>query len=198
MKIPVAVDGSRLMLPYHFRLRRFGLRRVAKRQYRGRVRERRMERLRDYCREKHLKFYTDNAYGTRDGAYRARFFQNHPPLPGGFYFCAYCGRLVSKRKVTVDHLYPVAMVSRDPKLQKKLRRQGITDLNCAKNLVPACYDCNQKKAANMGDWIRKGKIGRHAWVWMLRHVLRLCLLALVLYGLYETGVIHLIWKGVKT
>jgi 5-methylcytosine-specific restriction endonuclease McrA len=185
MKVPVAVDGSRLMLPYHFRLRRFGLRRMEKRKYRGRIRERHLEELRSYCRENNLKFYTDNAYGTRDGAYRTRFFRSHPPLPGGFYFCAYCGRLVSKKRVTIDHLYPVAKVSRDVKLQKKLRRQGITDLNCVKNLVPACESCNQKKAANMGDWIRRGKLGRHAWVWILRHMLRLLVLFGIVLALYR-------------
>ena len=66
--------------------------------------------------------------------------------------------------MTVDHLYPVAKVSRDPALQKKLKRQGIDDLNSEKNLVAACYRCNQAKAAQMGPWIRKGKIGRDAWV----------------------------------
>lgn len=178
MRIPVVVDcGSRGILRYHFRLRRLGLDRGEEKKYRGMVTERRLERLREYCRENHLKFYIDNRYGTRGSSYRARFLRHYDPVLGWFYFCAYCGRPVSKKHVTVDHLYPVAKVSRDPALQRKLKRQGIDDLNSEKNLVPACYRCNQKKAAQMGAWIRRGKLGRHAWVWALRWAVRLVILA---------------------
>ena len=190
MRIPVVVDcRSRGILRYHFRLRRFGLDRGEGKKYRGLVTERKLERLKAYCREKHLKFYIDHRYGTRGSSYRARFLRNNDPVLGMFYFCAYCGRPVSKKYVTVDHLYPVAKVSRDPALQKKLRRQGIDDLNSEKNLVPACYRCNQKKAAQMGAWIRKGKIGRHAWVWVLRWMLRIAVLVTIVLAiayLYST------------
>lgn len=192
MRIPVVVDcRSQGILRYHFRLRRFGLDRGEGKKYRGLVAERKLERLKAYCREKHLKFYIDNRYGTRGSSYRARFLRNNDPVLGMFYFCAYCGRPVSKKYVTVDHLYPVAKVSRDPALQKKLRRQGIDDLNSEKNLVPACYRCNQAKAAQMGPWIRKGKIGRHAWVWILRWVLRITLITVVglaVWYLYQQGI----------
>ena len=123
-------------------------------------------------REKHLRFYTDNEYGRRSRDYRARFFRENPPLPGGFYFCAYCGIPHGRRRITVDHLYPVAKVSKDPALQKKLRRRGISDLNGPANLVPACHRCNAKKAAQMGVWIRKGRIGRHQWFWLFRWLVR--------------------------
>lgn len=180
MRIPVVVDcRSKGILRYHFRLRRFGLDRGEEKKYRGLVAERRLERIEEYCRQKHLKFYIDNRYGTRGSSYRARFLRHHDPVLGLFYFCAYCGRPVSKKHVTVDHLYPVAKVSRDLALQRKLKRQGIDDLNSEKNLVPACYRCNQKKAAQMGAWIRRGKIGRHAWVWMLRWMMRLVILAVI-------------------
>lgn len=180
MRVPVVVDcRSKGILRYHFRLRRFGLDRGEEKKYRGLVAERRLERIEEYCRQKHLKFYIDNRYGTRGSSYRARFLRHHDPVLGLFYFCAYCGRPVSKKHVTVDHLYPVAKVSRDLALQRKLKWQGIDDLNSEKNLVPACYRCNQKKAAQMGAWIRRGKIGRHAWVWMLRWMMRLVILAVI-------------------
>lgn len=174
MRIPVVVDcGSRRVFRYHFRLRRFGLDRDEGKKYCGTISERKLELLKKYCYENHLKFYIDNEYGTRSKDYRARFFNSHRPVFGRYYFCAYCGRLMSKRRMTVDHLYPVAKVSKDPELQKKLKRQGIGDLNSEKNLVAACYRCNQAKGAQMGDWIRKGKIGRHAWVWVLRWMMRI-------------------------
>ncbi len=186
MRIPVVVDcRDRYRLRYHFRLRRFGLDRGTEHKYRGLISKRRLERLEAYCRENHLKYYIDNRYGTRDSGYRSRFLAHDTPVLGCFYFCAYCGRPVSKKRVTVDHLYPVAKVSRDLELQKKLRRQGIDDLNSEKNLVPACYRCNQAKGAQMGAWIRRGKIGRHAWVWAVRWFCRLLLLAAVLYVCYQ-------------
>lgn len=204
MRIPVVVDcRSRGILRYHFRLRRFGLDRGEEKKYRGLVTERRLERLKEYCRQKHLKFYIDNRYGTRGSSYRARFLRYHDPVLGLFYFCAYCGRPVSKKQVTVDHLYPVAKVSRDPALQRKLRRQGIDDLNSEKNLVPACYRCNQKKAAQMGAWIRRGKLGRHAWVWVMRWTIRFLILAAIaaaVWHVYQQGVLSGIidgrWPGV--
>lgn len=180
MRIPVAVDCSpHGILRYHFRLRRFGLDREEGKKYRGTIPERKLQQLKEYCWERHLKFYIDNEYGTRSRDYRARFFNSHRPVFGRFYFCAYCGRLLTKKRVTVDHLYPVAKVSRDPDLQKKLKRQGILDLNSEKNLVAACYRCNQAKGAQMGSWIRKGKLGRHAWVWSLRWMLRIAVVAAI-------------------
>ncbi|MCI7130597.1 MAG: HNH endonuclease [Lachnospiraceae bacterium] len=191
MRIPVAVDCSpHGIFRYHFRLRRFGLDRDEGKKYRGTIPERKLELLKEYCWKNHLKFYIDNEYGTRSRDYRARFFNSHRPVFGRFYFCAYCGKLLSKKRVTVDHLYPVAKVSKDPELQKKLKRQGIEELNSEKNLVAACDRCNQKKGAHMGDWIRKGKIGRHAWVWVLRWMLRIAVfvaIACALWYVYKHG-----------
>lgn len=191
MRIPVAVDCSpHGILRYHFRLRRFGLDRDEGKKYRGTIPERKLERLKEYCWQKHLKFYIDNEYGTRSSNYRARFFDGHKPFLGRIYFCAYCGKPLSKKRVTVDHLYPVAKVSKDPELQKKLKRQGIGDLNSEKNLVAACYRCNQAKAAQMGPWIRKGKIGRHAWVWVLRWMFRIAVFVAIgcaLWYAYQHG-----------
>lgn len=173
-KYPVVIEnGSRRTFWHHFRLVWWGFSRVGGGKYKGRVSERKFERVREFCREKHLRFYTDNEYGRRSRDYRARFFRENPPLPGGFYFCAYCGIPHGRRRITVDHLYPVAKVSKDPALQKKLRRRRISDLNGPANLVPACHRCNAKKAAQMGAWIRKGRIGRHQWLWVFRWVIRL-------------------------
>ena len=108
--------------------------------------------------------------------YRKTFFSNNPPVIHNNYFCAYCGKLVNKENITVDHLYPIGAVKKDPKLQKKLKRKGIKDINDKKNLVPACRTCNKKKSANLGIWIIKGKIGKHQFLWIIRHLIRLIII----------------------
>ena len=86
MKIPVVVDcRSGWIIRYHFRLRRFGLDRAEEKKYRGMVSERKLEHIKEYCREKHLKYYIDNAYGTRDSGYRERFLKSYHPLFGKIY-----------------------------------------------------------------------------------------------------------------
>ena len=66
MRIPVVVDCSpKGVFRYHVRLRRFELDRDKRKKYRGTIPERKLERLKEYCRERHLRFYIDNEYGTR-------------------------------------------------------------------------------------------------------------------------------------
>ncbi len=163
-----------------FRLRRFGLRKDRYGGYAGTVPSRRkLEKLRAYCEQKQLYFRINNAYGKRSGSYRSRFFASHRPVFFGFYFCAYCGKLLPKSKVSVDHLYPVGSASRDPDMQKFLKKKHLSGINDPKNLVPACRRCNQEKGQKMDGWIRKGRIGRHQWVWLLRHLLRIAGIALL-------------------
>ena len=153
----------------------------------GRITPWQYENLEQYCINKHLKYKIDNGFGERSTDYRKTFFQNNKPVIKDMYFCAYCGKLLSRRKLTVDHLYPVAKAQRSLDLQKKLRRSGISNINDAQNLVPACMRCNQHKSANMGLWILKGKIGRHKWIWELRHALRISILITAAYYCYTTG-----------
>ena len=40
------------------------------------------------------------------------------------------------------------------------------------------------KAAQMGKWIRKGKLGRHKWIWVVRWLLRVGLFLLFAVALY--------------
>ena len=124
----------------------------------------------DYCKKKHLIFFYNNEYGERSQDYRKTFFQNNKPDRFGKYRCAYCGKRFKRQDITVDHLYPVAVVSKDLALQNKLKRKGINSLNAKENLVAACWTCNKAKGTQMGSWIRKGKRGRHKLYWVLRKV----------------------------
>ena len=164
-----------------FRLRLFGLYPDDYGAYKGDVRtRRRYEKLKKYCEKKRLFFRTDNEYGKRGGSYRDIYFRNNPPGFAGRYFCAYCGKLLKRKDVTIDHLYPLGLAYRDIDMQKHLKKLGISGINDPKNLVAACYECNQKKGKSTGKWIKKGRLGRHPWFWKLRWLVILFMFAAVL------------------
>jgi 5-methylcytosine-specific restriction endonuclease McrA len=48
----------------------------------------------------------------------------------GAYFCGYCGSIVSKKKMTVDHIIPKS-------------KGGTNEID---NLMPCCRECNRDKA----------------------------------------------------
>lgn len=129
----------------------------------GEVYEYKISKLREYCRKHHLKFEINNNFGKRSTDYRKEFFSHyHPFLGNSIYLCAYCGRPVTKRKMQIDHIYPVAKVNKSIKLQNKLKRMGATSVNSYQNLAPSCAGCNYIKKANMGHWIYLGFIGRNS------------------------------------
>ena len=123
----------------------------------------------------HIGFKTAiiNLNYKRSSNYRDTFFSQQKPFWKQYYFCAYCGRLITKNKITVDHLYPVAAVRKSPMLQKKINLNGYS------NLVPACKSCNSKKGMKMGFWILRGKLGKNSILWCIRWVLRFILVACV-------------------
>ena len=186
--IQVRVSGTKYRKARRswFHLRRIGLRKDGSGAYRGDLKRRQVEKLKQYCEKKRLSFRIDNEYGRRGGSYRSIFFRTHAPAFGNYYFCAYCGRLLPENQVTVDHLYPVGTASQDLKVQKKLKRR-ISGINDPDNLVAACRACNQKKGIQTGRWIRRGKIGRHAWYWELRWAFRFALAAGVVFLILWVG-----------
>ncbi len=142
--------------------------------YSGQVSGHRLKKLRKFAKAQvpPLRIRINNSLGRRRADYRRRFFAGHKPDIGKRYICVYCGKWLKKDKVTVDHLFPVGPVSRDVKLQKKLERKGIHNINDIRNMVAACHSCNQNKADKMGLWILRGRIGRHPGIWFLRYLLR--------------------------
>ena len=166
----------------HFYLRRAGLQKDRFGNYAGTVSsKRKLLKLRAYCERKRLYFRIDNSYGSRGGSYRAIFFRTHRPAIGNRYFCAYCGKLLTEKNVTVDHLYPVGTAYKDPDMQKRLKKLHLSGINDPKNLVAACRTCNQKKGKKMGEWITKGRRGRHAAYWYLRWLLRVMIAAVLIW-----------------
>lgn len=169
------------------KLRRFGLYWTGEDTFVGDIEKSEYKKLARFCNSKRLVFYINNEYGTRGTHYRADFFNHNPPVIKDRYFCAYCGRLIRKRRITVDHLYPIGAVNKNLSLQKKLKRRGIENINNIKNLVASCNYCNQKKGTKMGKWIWRGRIGRYPIVWVIRHFIRICIFAGILYYLHTSN-----------
>ncbi len=173
---------------YQRKLRRFGLK-WDRNGFYGCVKYRKYQKLQGFCYVNGLSVKIDSGFSSRSGNYRTMFFKNHKPQIGKYYICSYCGRLLKPEKVTVDHLYPIKKAREDPKIQHKLRKMGIHDVNDPKNLVAACEKCNARKAAKTGKWIFWGKIGQSTSLWMIRKFFRLCLIVFAIYVLYRIGVI---------
>lgn len=142
--------------------------------FRGRIDENKIDSLLKYCRGHHAKLEIENSFGKRSTDYRQVYFDRYGKgfkysrfmswVRGcsTYYYCAYCHRKVSYRKVTVDHIYPVAKVSSSLKLQKKLKMMGYKSVNDCRNLTPACFKCNRRKSAKLNWWyVINGRLGQH-------------------------------------
>lgn len=131
--------------------------------FKGEVRVWRINALKKYCEQNHLKFEIDNKFGKRSLDYRQEFYNFYKPLFKGYYLCAYCGLPVKGKLLQVDHIYPVAKVNQSYKLQQKLIRLGATSVNSYQNLAPSCKSCNNFKRAKLGLWISLGFFGRNSY-----------------------------------
>lgn len=172
MKYCTVVDCTEKQLyKYGKTLKRYGLRNYGS-QYIGYLSRRKYEKVREYCQSRYIKIKIDNGYGDRSNNYRSVYFKNNKPFIGNRYCCAYCGRILPKNKITIDHIYPINQVKSSVRLQKHLKRHGIDNVNSEKNLAPACSRCNKMKSDKMGYWIIQGKIGRIQSLWKVRWFIR--------------------------
>lgn len=128
-----------------------------------------------------------NSKYERDSSYRERYISAHPPK-NGKYRCVYCGRLVAKDKMEVDHVVAVDRVKRNW-LYRLCVPNGVNDLN---NLVCSCHRCNHKKGSKGGLWIIRG----HFWkavlpLYIIMKILLVCaimaIIILAILGLFDIG-----------
>ncbi len=100
----------------------------------------------------------NNARYNRSSSYRTEFINKHPGFRG-WYMCVYCGRVMRKKKMQVDHIIPVHLV-RTSRFYRRLlgKDRGVNDDH---NLVPACGRCNKRKGHKGGLWAIKGKTGKY-------------------------------------
>lgn len=106
---------------------------------------------------------------TRSTDYRETYFKNNRPVVEAKYRCAYCGRKITYRETTIDHIFPINKLSYEPALRKKAEKWGIYGANEEKNLVSACRSCNSKKGTKTGIWIYRGFLGKSETLWKIRN-----------------------------
>lgn len=103
---------------------------------------------------------------SRSADYRKKYFNSHnPDIFGRYYHCAYCGKILSKDRATIDHIIPVGKAISSGKVRRSMRRHGINNVNDTKNLTVACAQCNRRKAARTGYWVPLGFLGSSPWFW---------------------------------
>lgn len=145
-----------------------------------------LDNLKDQTRHDGFKMTATDLSYTRSRDYRKKFVADNP----GPWRCRYCHKLLKGASdMTVDHVIPVAAFNGNSRLRgwyyrRKLDKQGITDVNDPRNLVPACKRCNSRKGQKTGIWVLKADLGAHPAYWIARPFLYLAILG---------GVCGLIW-----
>lgn len=106
----------------------------------------------------------------RSANYRTQYISWHHGILNKYYICAYCGRIIPRVKMEVDHVIPVDFTRRSI-FARFMLPDGV---NSYRNMVSACHYCNHKKSNKGGLWIFRGIIGRY-----LQPVIWLALLSFI-------------------
>ena len=118
----------------------------------------------------------------RSDDYRKNFLRyNQGIFRSGNYHCSYCGKILTRKKLRVDHLIPIHKVKKFGVGRIFMFFDGISDINDVKNLVPSCERCNSKKGAKMGFWLIRGNIGKHFGIWLFWWSLLLAVTGIIIY-----------------
>lgn len=145
-----------------------------------------LKKVRKYCLRHFLRCSVTDDSMFRNSSYRARFFRENKGIfgKGKYYLCAYCGRLLSRKKVRVDHIIPVYLAIHSPRHKRMLALRGIHNVNAAANLAPSCAACNGKKGSSGGLWIPRGYFGRSWSRVFFSRVFLVLAAGIILYYLY--------------
>lgn len=137
------------------------------------------ERCKAFANARKLVCVIEFPQERRSSDYRQQFFLANTGLfhKGRYYQCAYCGKIIPRDRITVDHLISVKGTQKSRMYKALLHKLKITDINDTKNLVPACQHCNSKKGSKGGLWILRGIIGKSFALWVFRWAICIILIA---------------------
>lgn len=130
----------------------------------------------------------DRKFTTRSTHYRQNFFKYNKPAFKGKYFCSYCGALLHKKDITVDHLVSINSAKKKWLVRKYLMLKGYKSINDVKNLVPACERCNKRKGKKQGLWVIRGILGRNKWFWVAMRVLLILIVIVAIYMVVKSDI----------
>lgn len=138
-----------------------------------------------YARKKGYRMeYVDKRY-VRSNDYRKEFFSHYKPFFKTYYFCIYCGKLLSPEKIAVDHIIPVHGAETHAAVRRLLKRKGFMGVNDYRNLGASCYSCNQKKGSKMNGWVFRGYLGKSNVFQVIRLCIRVAVFFLLIILIYH-------------
>lgn len=102
----------------------------------------------------------------RSDDYRYQYVRAHPGIMGKYYLCPYCGRIMLKKTMQVDHIVSVNLANKN-RVYRILVPNG--DINNLRNLTASCPKCNNRKSDSGGFWIFLARFGVffYAFIWLL-------------------------------
>ncbi len=93
-----------------------------------------LEGLSKECHRLHLNCIVTPTRYTRSTTYRGAYFKEHPGILHHRYFCAYCGRLLPKKKITIDHLIPVQKASNEKRYRPPFKRPAMKNATASSSI----------------------------------------------------------------
>ena len=126
----------------------------------------------------------------RSGNYRRIFLEAHPDEMQ--FRCVYCGNMIPRYQITVDHAIPVYAAKKYHSARLALKMKGCDGVNDPNNLVPSCRRCNERKGSDYNlVYALRAQFGSDRRYWIIAHSIRITLVMLVLFLLlylnYRTG-----------
>ena len=112
----------------------------------------------------------------RSEDYRYRYILNHPGIFGKFYMCPYCGRIMTRNSMQVDHIISINLANEHRAYRILVPND---DINNIRNLTASCPECNNRKSDSGGGWIFLGRFGKYIFI-LIWAILLLSCLAFVL------------------
>ncbi len=113
-----------------------------------------------FCRSHNLHYECIADNYVRSNTYRKEFLTSYGRIHGKFR-CAYCGKKITEKEMTVDHIIPVHKVRHKGIVRSMMKWSGISNINDINNLAPACRRCNTRKGTKINAYYyARGMLGR--------------------------------------
>lgn len=102
----------------------------------------------------------------RSDDYRYQYIRAHPGFMGKYYICPYCGRIMLKKTMQVDHIVSISLANKHRAYRVLVPDGNINNLH---NLTASCPKCNNRKSDSGGFWIFFARFGVvfYAVIWLL-------------------------------